>query len=109
MITQHILCLIAAAIITLLLFALLREKSSRIDCEQKDAIIQTLADQSEGQKKFYEQLLKEKNDSIRLLRAQVEILNDRTTLHDKVARLHGRGSASFENQTDIGKTDGKQE
>ena len=103
MITQHILCLIAAAIITLLLFALLKEKSSRIDCEQKDAIIETLADQSEGQREFYEKLLKEKNDSIRIMRAQVEILND------EVARLHGRGSASFENQTDIGKTDGKQE
>ena len=103
MITQHILCLIAAAIIVLLLFALLREKSSRIDCEQKDSIIETLADQSEGQKKFYEQLLKEKNDSIRLLRAQVEILND------EVARLHGRGSASFENYVKDSKTDGKQE
>jgi len=91
MITQHILCLIAAAIIVLLLFALLREKSNRIEIEQKDAIIETLADQSEGQKKFYEQLLKEKNDSIRLLRAQVEILND------EVARLHGRGRDSYIN------------
>ena len=91
MITQHILCLIAAAIIVLLLFALLREKSNRIEIEQKDAIIQTLADQSEGQKKFYEQLLKEKNDSIWLLRAQVEILND------EVARLHGRGRDSYIN------------
>ena len=101
MITQHILCLIAAAIIALLLFALLREKSSRIDCEQKDAIIETLADQSEGQKNFYEQLLKEKNDSIRIMRAQVEILND------EVARLHGRGPASFENYVKDSKTDGK--
>ena len=91
MITQHILCLIAAAIIVLLLFALLREKSNRIEIEQKDAIIETLADQSEGQKKFYEQLLKEKNDSIWLLRAQVEILND------EVARLHGRGRDSYIN------------
>ena len=92
MITQHILCLIAAAIIALLLFALLREKSSRIDSEHKDAIIETLADQSEGQREFYEKLLKEKNDSIRLLRAQVEILND------EVARLHGRSKESFENE-----------
>ena len=92
MITQHILCLIAAAIIALLLFALLKEKSSRIDSEQKDAIIETLADQSEGQREFYEKLLKEKNDSIRLLRAQVEILND------EVARLHGRSKESFENE-----------
>ena len=92
MITQHILCLIAAAIIVLLLFALLKEKSSRIDCEQKDAIIETLADQSEGQREFYEKLLKEKNDSIRIMRAQVEILND------EVARLHGRSKESFENE-----------
>ena len=103
MITQHILCLIAAAIIVLLLFALLREKSSRIDSEHKDAIIETLADQNETQREFYEKLLNEKNDSIRIMRAQVEILND------EVARLHGRGSASFENYVKDSKTDGKQE
>ena len=92
MITQHILCLIAAAIIALLLFALLKEKSSRIDSEHKDAIIETLADQNETQREFYEKLLNEKNDSIRIMRAQVQILND------EVARLHGRGKESFENE-----------
>ena len=101
MITQHILCLIAAAIIALLLFALLKEKSSRIDSEHKDAIIETLADQNETQREFYEKLLNEKNDSIRIMRAQVKILND------EVARLHGRGSASFENYVKDSKTDGK--
>lgn len=73
------------ALVVLLLFALARIKSERGQIDEQEIMIEFLAESNERK----DDMLLRKNDSIKLLEKQVQILND------EVARMHNRPSQSF--------------